>query len=121
MDAVQSDVVPRCRRPGCGRRLGRYQVVEDSEYGGLGFVEPESRLPMELFRALGSPDRPTLALVMPTREGPRTGTGIYFEPFQGRPLRPNTPVFYWRIRCKCGRNEKRRRLDPELRDGTYFV
>lgn len=103
----------RCRR--CRRRLGRYDVWEQAD-GSIGLLEPasEERI-VAPGRHLTGDERALIATRFGVTgvKGPRVGSGIYAERFEDR--------FYFRIRCKCGRNEKVRGFSPEDRNGELYI
>ena len=88
------DGTVRCRCRVCGRRLGEKWVVTLDGISGLVDTVP-------------------VRIVRPLTRGPRTGVGISPEPFGGRA--------YYRIRCKCGRDEKlsAMKLPPVCGDELY--
>jgi hypothetical protein len=118
----EAEVECACRR--CGRSFGRH-VLEGQNDGSVVPIDPAGRPMFGGDLVLGERHyaEPRYGSTR-RRKGPRKGTGLYGEYFEGR--------HYLRVICKCGRNEKLGRqafdaalFDEEgrlrLRDGVLYV
>lgn len=96
---IDSDIVVECRCAGCGRSFGHYVLHADDN--GSVFPWDRARLaPVKVAirgKRFALPWQPEDGSSRHLK-GPRTGTGLYGETFEGRR--------YVRVVCKCGRNEK---------------
>jgi hypothetical protein len=102
----------------CWRRFGPYTLEAQAD-GSIALIDPAGRpshLPGRYWEPRNGSTR--------RRKGPRTGTRLENEFFEGRS--------YLRVICKCGRNEKlgreelRERLFDEdgvlrVRDGVLYI